>query len=177
MGFTLYYRSTERISARRGRAIRKAAATLTEGRTWLSCEPVGFFADQDDGRLTGGSKPNFQPHAEDAAAAAGESLPDGTLREVIEVLCKLSTEFNVDWEFSHDHDPGPIGFIRGGVCEQRLLERVDTFAALGDVLSEIMGELEHPPGDLPSSAAGTPRGREENGDFGGPSILPFRPKD
>src|SRR5262249_55843343 len=115
MGFAIYYRSTRRVSPARANAIQEAAARLIEGRTCLSCEPVGFFADQEDGRLLGGSKPNFLPHPDDAAAAARESLTDGTVRDVIEVLCQLSRDHGVDWELSHDYDPGPIGFIRGGV--------------------------------------------------------------
>jgi hypothetical protein len=159
MGFSIYYRSTRPLDADRADAIREAAERLTAGRTWLSCEPVGFYHDQDDGRLFGGSKPNFQPHPDDVASAALEGLPDGTVADLIEILCKLSKDHGVDWEFSHDYDPGPIGFIRAGVCEGKLYDQLDAIAGLGDVLREITEEddEDHGEGDL--------------------AILPFRPKD
>jgi len=124
------------------RAIEQAAGDLSRGRSWLSCEPVAFYPRQDDGHLLGGSKPNFQPHADDAAAAALSGLPDGTVHDLIEILCKLSNAFQVDWEFSHDHAPGPIGFIRGGVCEPGLLERIEHISIAVSALQEKMDEFE-----------------------------------
>ncbi len=178
MGFTINYRSTRRISAARANAIRRATTTLIEGRTWLSCEPVRFFQDQKDGRLFGGSKPNFQPHPDDVAAAARESLPDGTVRDLIEILCKLSSDYAVEWEFSHDHDPGPIGFIRGGVCEPRLRDQLEALGDVGGILRDMMGEFEAQPGGLPSpdSARSERDIVDEDDDDAGPSVLPFRPK-
>src|SRR5437016_5928350 len=119
MGFSIYYRSTKRVDPATTAAIRNSADDLIEGRTWLSCEPVGFFQDQPDGHLFGGSKPNFQPDPDDAASAEQEDLPDGTVRDLLDILCELSRAFEVDWELSHDHDPG-LGFIRKGNCDNRL---------------------------------------------------------
>jgi hypothetical protein len=180
MGFTIYYRSTRRLSRARASAIREAAATLSEGRTWLSCEPVHFFADLEDGRLLGGVKPNFQPHPDDVAAAAREALPDGTVRDLIEVLCELSRCQGVDWEFRHDHDPGPIGFIRAGVGDARLLEQVEALADWGGILGALTEESGGPFGGLPPSAPGTPGHgpdtEDEDDADGGPWVLPFRPR-
>lgn len=168
MGFTIYYRSTQRVNAARAKAIRAAAEAFTSGRTWLSCEPVGFFSNKG-GHLSGGSKPNFQPDPEDAAAAAAEGLPDGTVRDMVDVLCKLSADFDVDWELSHDHDPGPIGLIRSGVCEPRLREQLKTLGSLGGILREMTGDIDTDEG------SGSPPS-ETDDDDPGPSILPFRPK-
>jgi hypothetical protein len=57
MGFTVYYRSTRPVDAATKGAIEKAARAASEGRTWLSCEPVHFFSG-DKEHLMGGSKPN-----------------------------------------------------------------------------------------------------------------------
>jgi len=129
--------------------------------------------------LRSGSKPNFLPDPGDVAAAAQESLPDGTVQDLIDVLCKLSADFGVDWEFSHDHDPGPIGFIRGGVCEPGLRDQLDAIAGLGDVMREMMDEIENQPGQLPSSSAGPPEDDDDDRDGGNSeaSILPFRPRN
>jgi hypothetical protein len=166
MGFSVYYRSTRPVSHARADAIRETARRLNEGRTWLSCEPVHFFADQEGGRLLGGSKPNFQPHPDDVASAAREGLPDGTVRDMIEVLCRLSKDHGVDWELSHDYDPGPVGFIRGGVCDPRLLEQMEALADLSDMFLNEMTEEPKAPG-------GEDAGDDDDD---GPSILPFRPR-
>jgi hypothetical protein len=110
------------------------------------------------------------------AAAAREGLPDGTVRDLIDILCKLSSDFEVDWEFSHDHDPGPIGFIRGGVCERRLQEQMEAFGDLGGILQEMMGDFETQSGSSSSSPFGASERDSDDEDDAGPSVLPFRPK-
>ena len=108
MGFTIYYRSTRPVSKPEADAIASAAAGANKGRTWLSCEAVHFFERQKDGHLLGGSKPNFMPHPDDVTAAALEGLPDGTTRDLLDILCQLSQQHGIDWALSHDHDPGLI---------------------------------------------------------------------
>ncbi len=148
MGFTIYYRSTQSVSHEQSEAIRHAADTLNVGRTWLSCEPVCFHPDQGDGRLLGRSKPNFDPHPDDVAAAQQEAISDGTARDVIDILCQISREYGVDWEFSHDYDPGPVGFIRNGVCDRNVLDLAKGFDDLGDILAdELRLEDEEPDDD------------------------------
>jgi hypothetical protein len=136
MGFTVYYRSTRPVEAIEADAIRQSADVANRGHTWLSCEPVHFFAANDDGHLLGGSKPNFLPDPEDAASAARERLPDGTTRVMLDILCQLSREHKIDWELSHDHDPF-IGFIRSGICDESAVEQIDAFADIGDMLSDL----------------------------------------
>jgi hypothetical protein len=175
MGFTIYYRSTRPVPSERADAIRAAAYELIDGRTWLSCEPVGFFPDQEDGHLFGGSKPNFQPHPDDAASAAKEGLPDGTVNDLLDILCQLSSEFDVDWEFSHDHDAGPIGHVRGGVCEPRLRDQMEAFGDLGNILQELMDDTDLESEDFspPETFDDEP---DDDDDDPGPAILKFRPR-
>ncbi len=136
MGLTVYYRSTRPVAPVEADAVRRAADAASQGRTWLSCEPVHFFPGDDDGYLLGGSKPNFQPHPDDAAAAAREGLPDGTTRDMLDILCRLSGDHGIDWALSHDHDPA-IGFIRAGACDDDAVGQIEAFADLGDILGEI----------------------------------------
>jgi hypothetical protein len=139
MGFALYYRSTRPVGPAEFEALHRDALAACQGRTWLSCEPVAFFPGGTDGHLFGASKPNFQPHPDDEADAARSGLPDGTTSDLIAILCQLSRDHGVDWEFSHDASNGPIGEIRAGVCDEQVLDHVELFADLGDVIS---GDLE-----------------------------------
>jgi hypothetical protein len=135
MGFTVYYRSTLPVGPDERAAIKRTTRELCRGRTWLGCEPVHFW-ETEDGHLEGGSKPNFQPHPDDVAAAAREGLPDGTIRDTLDVLCRLSSDAGIDWEISHDYSDGPVGFVRGGVCDDDVLAQVEAFADLGDYLAD-----------------------------------------
>jgi hypothetical protein len=138
MGFSISYRTTRPVSKPEADAIRHAANAACSGRTWLSCEPVHFWTTEDN-RLEGSSKPNFMSHPDDAASAAEQGLPDGTARDLLDVLCQLSRDHGIDWEISHDHSDGPIGYIRGGVSDGEVLARVEAFTDLGDILAEEMG--------------------------------------
>lgn len=136
MGSALDYRSMRPVGSAEADTIGRDAVAACRGRTWLGCEPVNFFPLQDDGYLLGGSKPNFQPHPEDAAAAVRSGLPDGTTEDMLDVLCRLSRDHGVDWQFSHDADPGPIGSIRAGVCDDDVLAQAEMFADLGRILAD-----------------------------------------
>ena len=153
MGFTVYYRSTRPVAPAEADAIRQAARVATENRTWLGCEPVHFFPGDDSGHLIGGSKPNFQPHPDDAAAAARSGLSDGTTRDMLDVLCRLSRHHGIDWELSHDHDPA-IGFIRSGIYDDSALDQIEAFADLGDILGELGLDEDAEPGAAPDRGGG-----------------------
>ena len=105
MGFKINYRSDRPITAAEAEVIQQAADAGCLGRTWLHCEPVHFYPLEADGFLIGGSKPNFQPDLDDAASAALEALPDGTSRDMLDVLCQISRDHEFNWLLSHDHDP------------------------------------------------------------------------
>ena len=152
MGFAVYYRSTRSVAPTQAEAIERAADDLCRGRTWLECEPIRFYAGQPDGHLFGGSKPNFQPHPDDDVAAAREGLPDGTMRDLLNVLCQLSREHGVDWEISHDHSGGPIGHIRTGVCDPEVLSQINALADLGNILAGELDGLEDE--DIPEDEGG-----------------------
>ncbi len=148
MGFGVYYRSTRPVSPDVAAVVQKAADQASAGRTWLSCEPVHFFEEgpEDGGQLLGGSKPNFSPHPDDAASAAREGLPDGDVRDLFDVLCRLSREHQIDWEISHDHVPGPVGYIRDGVCDPSLSGLPEALADLAGLIDEFE-HSELPDGD------------------------------
>jgi len=134
MGFTVAYQSTEAISPALQREMIDTMSHLIKGRTWLSCEPPTLV--NENGILCGASKPNFTPHPDDISSAKLEGLPDGTLNDLLEVLCGLSRQYDVDWEISHDHCDGPVGYIRKGVCDNDVRTQCDAFNNLADELRE-----------------------------------------
>jgi hypothetical protein len=135
MGFTVSYRSTRPVTSTEKAAIQLAARDAIQGRTWLGCEPVHFVSDED-GYLLGFSKPNFVPHPDDVAAAEQEKLPNGTTRDMIDILCQLSRDHAIDWEISHDFSDGPIGHIKSGTCDEEVLAQIEIFSELPDILGE-----------------------------------------
>ena len=140
MGFSINYRSTRPVTPAEAAAIRETARDICRGRTWLSCEPVRFHTASEDGHLCGSSKPNFHPHPDDVVSAAREGLPDGTARDMLDVLCRLSRDHNIDWQISHDESGGPVGLIRAGECDGEIMDRVEAFADLADYLGSLSEE-------------------------------------
>ncbi len=123
MEFTVYYTSTKPVPTGLRTKIEETVESLNNGHSWLSCEPVGFFSEDDEGRWIGGSKPIFDEVYEDDIAFGEKSgLPHGNLDAVVEILSKISSQYRVNWEFSHDYSDGPIGTIQDGRCDDELTQ-------------------------------------------------------
>jgi len=135
MGFAFSYRTTRPINPDEAEAVRAACEAASAGRTWLGCEPLFLHVDED-GHLIGFSKPNVQPHPDDAAAAERAGVPDGTLRDAVDVLCRLSREHGIDWRIGHDYVP-ELGLIRAGACDASVMEQVETLADVCQTLGEL----------------------------------------
>ena len=166
MGFSVHYESTTPLSPETLLAVTSDAAQLTKGHTWLSCEPL-LLEDRGDGRLSGGSKPTFVPDPRDVASAMNEGLPDGSIKDVIAILCELSRRHGVDWEIVHDYaDDGPTGHIRDGVADREVLEFIDGIAEFAALVGEFEGG-----GDFDFDDPGA-----DEDDDDGPDVLQFRPR-
>jgi hypothetical protein len=134
MGFAIAYRTTEPVDHHLASRLRAAASAASAAHTWLSCEPP--ILQVDDGHLLGISKPNFMPHPDDVASAETEGLPDGTVNDLLDLLCKWSSDFAVDWEISHDYSDGPLGYIRDGVCDSDVRTQCEAFGQLAEDMLE-----------------------------------------
>jgi hypothetical protein len=168
MGFTVYYQSTESVDKQTRKAIAESLDQLCEGRSWISCEPPGFFGGAEkEGHLLGGSKPNFMPAPADFTNPEDKHLPDGTIQDVVDILCQLSNWFDVDWQFNHDHDEGAIGYIRSGAPDLQLKNEIAGIASIGGVVADA---LDHLPVHLPSRDPSVYETEE-----GEPRILKFGP--
>lgn len=140
MGFSIRYTLTEPITAEKEGRVFDAVKTLREGRTWLSCEPP--LLHKYDGRVAGSSKPNFSPHPNDVASAQAEGLPDGTLNDLLDILCQLSRQFHLDWEISHDYSDGPLGYIRNGEIDDEVRAQCESFSDLAGELGMVEFDFE-----------------------------------
>lgn len=141
MGFAIHYRSTEPMHPARAFEIKQHAELLIRRFLWASCEPV-LLRQQHDGRLVGQSKPVFFPAEIDGGDHDPHGLPDGTVMTLAEVLCELSREYEVEWEIGHDYEPAPIGVIAGGVVDDDLMEQLETFGSIGDLLEDVSDQEE-----------------------------------
>ena len=70
----------------------------------------------------------------DKESADQSRLPDGGVKEVVDILCQLSRKYALDWQISSDF--GELGFIRGGTADPM----VSGLEYLGDALGELDGE-------------------------------------
>jgi len=137
MGFEIYYRSTEVLESDKAAAALVEANQFCSDHTWLSYEPI-FLSDDEDGHLSGGSKPTFQPDPGDPASAAAE----GTVSDLLEGLCMISRVHGIDWEIGHDAEPEPIGFIRGGVADDTVVGQVEAIRQMLIAAAESTDEPE-----------------------------------
>jgi len=154
MGFSVSYRSTNPLSPAQIAAIQYATDQLNEGRSWLSCEPPHFYENSEPGCLKGGSKPAFELDPIEIAQVEQEGLPDGTLADLIEILCVLSRDHGVDWEIGHDF--GFIGNIVDGDADAAVGQFVEALAGIfDDIVDFNLGNMRHadddeePPDILP----------------------------
>jgi hypothetical protein len=139
MGFAIHYRSTESMHPAQAFEIKQYAERLIQRYLWASCEPV-LLQQRSDGHLAGQSKPVFFPAEVNGGTKDLDGLSDGTVMTVAEVLGVLSREYGVDWEIGHDYEPDPIGLICDGVVDDELMEQLETFGSIGDLLEDISDE-------------------------------------
>jgi hypothetical protein len=173
LGFSVSYRSTKPIEPSKAARIRAAIDKAVHGRTWLTSEPA-WVTQQDDGHLIGASKPNFQPHPDDVAAAKIEDGPDGTIADVVQILCDVSQAEGIDWELRHDHSDGPIGFIRNGIADAHVLIEIESIADVCQVLGDLEDGAEAGAEDGLDAGEANPPQPEDDDD--GPRILKFTPR-
>ena len=133
MGFAISYETTEQISPALQREILAAAEEFAGKFSWLRCEPL--MLHNDDGNLSGISKPTILPHPDDVAGSDPND-PVGTVGDLLDGLCALSSQFDIDWEIAHDYSDGPLGYIRNGRCDEIVRTQCEAFDELGDDLED-----------------------------------------
>lgn len=130
MGYTLTYRTCQPLSPEQEAAVGLAADAFNQGRTWV----LTVRRDDRDGHLTcamelkdgsGGLPPGEQTPRWPGYYEA-KSLLDG--------LCGISRDCQVDWEIHDPYGLRPIGVIRGGVCHADPEAQAEAVRNMGEVL-------------------------------------------
>ena len=130
MGIALLYKPTDPVSPALQDEIFDAALVLADGRNWQGCEGPFFAVDEDDEeQFFGFSKLNLSGEKPGDV----EGLPNGNLKDLLDILCQLSQRFGVNWDLSDDY--GDLGVIRNGICDEETRVQIE-------VLSEVLDELD-----------------------------------
>jgi hypothetical protein len=135
MGHTLTYRTCQPLSPEQEAAVRSAADAFNQGRAWV----LTFFRDERDGHLTCYMEPSDRP---DGNPAGGKTLQWPGPYEakcLLDGLCGISRDCQVDWEIHHPYGLRPVGVIRGGVCHADEEALAEATRNMGEVLRRRSG--------------------------------------
>jgi hypothetical protein len=139
MGFDITYSTIERISPALQREILEDVHVLHKQKSWIQCTGPSF--ENEDGYLCGSSRltPDRDPRDVATARHLSSGAPDGSVLDLLDVLCKLSRQHDIEWEISHDHSDGVLGRIQCGVADEIVRSTFEGLAAMcegmGDHLS------------------------------------------
>jgi hypothetical protein len=131
VGFCIDYCSTRAVTAAEAEAIDEAANLLCD-EDGVGCEPIYFFEclqaslgelPYPEGHLSGSSKMSFNTPEEDAIPGVETHIV--TVHDLVDTLCQISRDHQVDWEVGHSGLEGPAGYIRSGVAEDKLVTEID----------------------------------------------------
>jgi hypothetical protein len=130
VGFSVDYRSTRAVTAAEAEAIDQAAARLCDHPRWVGCEEIFFYECLEaygEGHLSGSSKPHLEAHW--VYESSGVETRIDPIRELIDALCQISRDHQIDWEIDHDYHDGPVGYIRSGLADDKLVAEIDRASA------------------------------------------------
>jgi hypothetical protein len=129
MAYTVSYRTCQPLSPDQEAAVRLAADSFNQGRSWV----LSFRRDDRDGRLTCRMAPKDLPEGD---PAAWNSLPWPGAYEakcLLDGLCRISRDCSVDLEIHDPYGRRPIGIIRGGECIADEEARVEAMRNMAEV--------------------------------------------
>ncbi len=170
MGLCIYFQSKETMHPALAFEIRQQAEEMSRQYLWIRWD-APRLVQHTDGFLAGNVFP--YPDLTEKDEFECGNLPDGDLMTMIEILCALSRDHDVDWVLRDDYGPH-LGEIRQGVSDEELCQQIETLECIaelierdGESLDECdfgpSAELDHRPGQFSAS--------EEVDD--GPRLLKF----
>src|SRR6266705_1651457 len=135
MGYTLSYRSSHPVGPEQDAAIRQAADSVNQGRTWV----LTFLRDVRDGHLFGAITYNGKPDGDRAARAASTWPGPFEGKQLLDALCSISRDCGVDWKIRDDTCLRPIGVIHAGVCHADQEAMAESARNRGEILRRKAG--------------------------------------
>ena len=130
MGYTVTYRTCQPTSPEQEAAIRSAADAFNQGRTWV----LAFLRNERDGHLICSMKANETPDEGGAASKAPQWPGPYEVQCLLDGLCGISRDCQVDWEIHDPYGRRPVGIIRGGQCHADPEAQAEATRNMGEVL-------------------------------------------
>ena len=108
----LTYHTCQPVDTEREAAIRRAADAFNEGRDWV----LLFQREPASGNLIGTMEPKAELDGD--CAGTGKQRWPGPYEAkcILDALCDISRDCQVDWEIRATYAARPVGTIRDGVC-------------------------------------------------------------
>jgi hypothetical protein len=134
MGHTLTYRSCAPVGPDREAAVRQAVDAFNRGRPWV----LALSRDPQDGHLTCTTEPSGGPDGR----PSGERPPWPGPYEakcLLDALCGISRDCEVDWEIRATYSRRPVGVIRGGECRADPEAHAEAVRDMGERLNRRAG--------------------------------------
>jgi hypothetical protein len=125
MGFDVSYKSTETISPKLQREVIDELRVLSNCHSWVRVICPNLV--DESGYLSGNSRLSPTAEPDDADDARRDGAPDGTMSDLMNILCELSRQFDIEWEVEHDYSEGVLGSIRYGVADDAVREFVEGY--------------------------------------------------
>lgn len=100
-----------------------------------------------------------------------QDLQMATVTSLTSLLCTISRQHGIDWEVGHDYEPNSIGKIVDGEAGAELIEQLEVFGSLGELLGRDLSEAG--PAWAASEADSTEPKRGDDSDDEGPMLLKF----
>lgn len=119
--------------------IKRRANQLNSNFGWDGCESVQL-EQTTNGLLGGSSTTMFAADPDFDMGINDETASD--IAALIDVLCELSREFEVDWQIEHDYEEDVVGCIREGIADVEVIEELETICAIGEMLGDFEGDGE-----------------------------------
>jgi hypothetical protein len=112
MAYTLTYRTCQAFSSEQEANLRRALDAFNQKRTWV----LSIHRDDGDGHLACVMK----CVAASGGEPVGEKMPQWPgayeVQCLLDGLCGISRDCQVDWEIHDPYGLRPVGFIRKGQC-------------------------------------------------------------
>lgn len=127
MGISLYYTTQDAVEPALRKVIERDARRANAQQPWLLCDPISFSPNGVGQRLAGSSELHL--------GEVSHPEKENDLIFLVHQLCRWSEEHDVSWELRLEDEP--VGIIEDGDMSCESWSRIEGYAGLGDMVSEL----------------------------------------